>query len=87
MRFETATCRAVWDPAPEDAQTSSTTRSCCANATARRVVHDRDVVGLFSRWRWLDLLADVGFDARSGTFVHPEVEPGRHEMLLGRRPR
>jgi len=28
-----------------------------------------------------------GFDARSEPFVHPEVEPDRHEMLVGRRPR
>ena len=50
-----------------------------------RVVHDRHVEGLFTRRRWLDLLAEVGFDARSVPFVHPEVEPGRHEMFVGRR--
>ena len=50
-----------------------------------RVVHDRHVEGLFTRQRWLDLLAEVGFDARSVPFVHPEVELGRHEMFVGRR--
>lgn len=51
-----------------------------------RVVHDRHVRGLFPRRRWLDLLAEVGFAARSVPFVHPEVEPCRHEMFVGRRP-
>ena len=52
-----------------------------------RVVHDRHVEGLFSRQLWLDLLTEVGFEARSTPFVHPEVEPGRREMFVGRRPR
>ena len=33
------------------------------------------------------LLAEVGFEARSVPFVHPEVEPGPHEMFVGRRRR
>jgi len=45
-----------------------------------RVVHDRHVQGLFPRARWLRLLRDVGFKAR--TVVDRRVR----DALLGRRP-
>ena len=52
-----------------------------------RAVQDRHVEGLFARDRWLDLLAGVGFEARSVPLVLSDVEPGRHEMFVARRPR
>ena len=52
-----------------------------------RAVHERHVEGLFARDRWLDLLAEVGFEARCLPLVLSDVEPGRHEMFVGRRPR
>src|SRR5207249_4160760 len=45
-----------------------------------RVVHDRHVQGLFPRARWLRLLRDAGFKAR--TVVDRRVR----DALLGRRP-
>ena len=78
----------VWDPDREDTEYVVDYAFLLRERDgSARVVHDRHVEGLFSRRRWLDLLTDVGFDARSEPFVHPEVEPGRHEMLVGRRPR
>lgn len=52
-----------------------------------RAVQDRHVEGLFARDRWLDLLTGVGFEARSVPLVLSDVEPGRHEMFVGRRSR
>lgn len=50
-----------------------------------RVEHDRHVEGLFSREQWLDTLVDVGFEAASVPFEHPEVPPGKHEVFVGTR--
>ena len=78
----------VWDPDPVDTEYIVDYAFLLRERDgSARVVHDRHVEGLFTRRRWLDLLSGVGFDARSEPFVHPEVEPGRHEMLVGRRPR
>ena len=52
-----------------------------------RVVQDRHVEGLFARRRWLDLLAVTGFEARAVPLALSDVEPGRHETFVGRRPR
>ena len=78
----------VWDPDPADTEYIVDYAFLLRERDgSARVVHDRHVEGLFTRRRWLDLLSEVGFDARREPFVHPEVEPGRHEMLVGRRPR
>ena len=76
----------LWDPDPEDTQYIVDYAFLLRDRDgSARVVHDRHVEGLFARQRWLDILTEVGFDARSAPFVHSEVEPGRHEMLVGRR--
>ena len=78
----------VWDPDPGDTHYLVDYAFLLRDRDgSARVEHDRHVEGLFTRQRWLDLLAEVGFEARSVPFVHPEVEPGRHEMFVGRRPR
>ena len=77
----------VWDPDPSDTQYIADYALLLRDRDgSMRVEHDRHVEGLFPRQRWLDLLSDVGFKARSVPFNHPEVEPGRHEMFVGRRP-
>ena len=77
----------VWDPNPGDTQYIVDYAFLLRDPDGSvRVERDRHVEGLFARQRWLDLLAEVGFEARSVPFVHPEVEPGRHEMFAGRRP-
>ena len=52
-----------------------------------RAVQDRHGEGLFARDCWLDLLTGVGFEARGVPLVLSDVEPGRHEMFVARRPR
>ena len=50
-------------------------------------MQDRHGEGLFARDCWLDLLTGVGFEARGVPLVLSDVEPGRHEMFVARRPR
>lgn len=75
----------VWDPDPTD----TTYRADYAYLLRERdgslrALSDRHEEGLFGRETWLRLLANQGFDARSVPLVHSEVEPGRHEMFVGR---
>ena len=77
----------VWDPDPDDTQYLVDYAFLLRDRDgSARVEHDRHVNGLFTRQRWLDLLTKVGFAAGSVPFIHPDVEPGRHEMFVGRRP-
>ena len=52
-----------------------------------RVAHDRHIEGLFPRDTWLQLLRDTGFEASAVPLEHSEVEPGVHEVFVGRRTR
>ena len=77
----------LWDPDPGDTQYLVDYAFLLRDRDgSTRVEHDRHVKGVFTRQRWLDLLTDVGFAARRVPFVHPDVEPGRHEMFVGSRP-
>lgn len=51
-----------------------------------RVVHEQHVEGLFRREQWLELLADVGFEATAVPFDHSELEPGSYEVFVAVRP-
>ena len=78
----------VWDPDPRDTEYLVDYAFLLRERDGSvRTVQDRHVEGLFARDRWLDLLATVGFEARSVPLVLSDVEPGRHEMFVGRRPR
>lgn len=52
-----------------------------------RVEHDRHLEGLFARERWLTLIAEAGFEVSALPFEHSELEPGAHEVFIGRKPR
>jgi hypothetical protein len=45
------------------------------------VRHDLHVLGLFSRGTWLDLLAEVGFEAQTLS------DPWERDVFVGKRPR
>jgi SAM-dependent methyltransferase len=78
----------VWDPDPGDTEYLVDYAFLLRRRDGSvRAVQDRHVEGLFARDCWLDLLAGVGFEARSVPLVLSDVEWGRHEMLLARRPR
>jgi SAM-dependent methyltransferase len=77
----------AWDPDPAD-----TTYTVDYTYTLReadgsvRVEHDRHVEGLFPRADWLRLLAEVGFEATVLPFDHSELEPGKYEVFVARKP-
>jgi SAM-dependent methyltransferase len=50
-----------------------------------RCVHDRHVMGLFSKAAWLATLTEAGFVAEAMPFEHSECEPGSAWVFLGRR--
>ena len=78
----------VWDPDPGDTEYFADFAFLLRERDGSvRSVHERHVEGLFARDRWLDLLAEVGFEPRCVPLVLSDVEPGRHEMFVGRRPR
>ena len=78
----------LWDPDPGDTQYIVDYAFLLRDRDGSvRVERDRHVEGLFARQRWLDLLAEIGFEARSVPFNHPDVQPGRHELFVGRRRR
>lgn len=52
----------TWDPDPTDTEYVVDYAYLLREGTDVRVVHDRHVIGLFSRQDWLDLLAGVGFE-------------------------
>jgi SAM-dependent methyltransferase len=51
-----------------------------------RTVYDRHLCGLFSRHVWLQLLEEVGFNARLLPLDHSEVTPGTVECFVATRP-
>lgn len=78
----------AWDPDPADEQYQVDYALILRDRDgSTRVVHEKDIEGLFPRSRWLTLLADVGFTARAVPLEHSEVQPGLHEMFVGSRPR
>ncbi len=70
----------VFDPDPSDTTYHVDFAILLRNQSgAARVVHDRHVLGLFTRAQWLRLLRDVGFNAV--VVRHEKIR----ELFLGRR--
>jgi SAM-dependent methyltransferase len=77
----------VYDPDPSDTSYQVDYAFLLREADgSTRVAHDRHVEGLFPRDRWLQLLADAGFEARVAPFEHSELEPDSHELFICTRP-
>ena len=78
----------VWDPDPDD-DTYTVDYAILLRDTdgSIRVEHDRHTEGLFARATWLQLLADVGFEAHGVPVEHSELEPGSYEIFVARKPR
>lgn len=76
----------VWDPDPDDSTyVADYAFLLRAEDGSLRVEHDRHVEGVFPRDVWFRLLAEVGFDVTAVPLEHSEVEPGVHEVFVGRR--
>jgi len=50
------------------------------------VVQERHILGLFSRADWIRLLSETGFNPVPVAFEHSELEPGKAEVFVCRRP-
>jgi hypothetical protein len=76
-----------WDPDPSD-----TTYTVDYSYLLRerdgsvRAVHDRHIEGLFPREYWLKTMREAGFEPRVVPFNHSELEPGRYQVIVARRP-
>jgi SAM-dependent methyltransferase len=75
----------VYDPDPtHDLITSEYAYLLRAEDGTTTSVYERHYGGLFARQTWLDLLEEVGFDARSEIVDHDDIEGG-HELFIGTR--
>jgi SAM-dependent methyltransferase len=75
----------TWDPDPTDTTYTVDYAYLLRDADGRtRSIHDRHVEGLFPRHTWLTLLRDAGFDPSVVPLEHSDVEPGTHEVFVGR---
>ena len=53
---------------------------------AVEALHDRHVMGLFSRAVWMEQIAAAGFEPLAVPFEHSSYSHTGHEVFLGRRP-
>ena len=77
----------LWDPDPTDTTYTQDFAFLLRDEDGLlQVEHDRHVMGLFTRDRWLAILGEVGFRARPVPFDHSEVPPGSHELFVATKP-
>jgi hypothetical protein len=77
----------TWDPDPADSSyVVDYVYLLRERDGSTHVEWDRHVEGLFARGDWLRLLSRAGFEAKVVPLDHSEVEPGRHEVFVCRRP-
>jgi hypothetical protein len=77
----------TWDPDPADSSYVVDYAYLLRERDGSvHVEWDRHVEGLFARGDWLRLLSEVGFQPKVVPFEHSELEPGRHEVFVCRRP-
>jgi SAM-dependent methyltransferase len=75
----------TWDPDPADSTCIADYVFALRDADGTvRTMHDRHTEGLFPRETWLRLLAEAGFHPVTVPLEHSEVEPGAHEVFVGR---
>jgi hypothetical protein len=76
----------IWDPDPSDNTYTVDYAFLMRSPDGMRVEHDRHIEGLFARSTWLELLSEIGFVPRVLPFEHSELEPGRYEVFVARKP-
>jgi SAM-dependent methyltransferase len=76
-----------WAPEPEsDTYVTDMAYLLRNESGAVDVLHDRHVMGLFSRGVWLERIAAAGFQALAVPFEHSSNCDGGHDVFLGLRP-
>ena len=77
----------VWDPDPNDTSYTVDYAYLLRDKDGNvRVEHDRHVEGLFPRADWIRWLDEAGFRTEGLLFNHSELDPGRYEIFLARKP-
>lgn len=77
----------TWDPVPADGTCTVDFAFLLREAGGKvRAVHDRHILGLFARDTWLRLLGETGFQAHSQPLRLSDVDDGRYEMFIARKP-
>jgi SAM-dependent methyltransferase len=77
----------TWDDDPTDTQYRYVMVYLLREADGRlQTVTDEHHCGLFPHNRWLQLLAEVGFEPRYLPFQHSEVAEGPLPLFVGRKP-
>ncbi len=74
----------VWDADPSDTEVNYEFILALKEGDEIRTVVDRQIVGVFPRATWLELLASVGFEAEA--IEDPSTGGERSEIFLGRKP-
>lgn len=74
----------IWDADPNDTEVNYEFILALKENDALRTVVDRQVVGVFPRATWLQLLRDVGFEA--SVVEDPSTDGERTEVFLGHKP-
>lgn len=75
----------VWDADPGDTRANYELILALKEGEELRTVVDRQIVGVFPRATWLQLLAEAGFEA--GTVEDPSTGGERSEVFVGHKPR
>lgn len=77
----------TWDPDPHDSQYTVDFAYLIRDEDGTvSTLHDRFVLGLFSRQDWLNWIEAAGFEAHVVPMDIEGVEPGQYEVFVGRKP-
>jgi trans-aconitate methyltransferase len=78
----------MWDPNPDDTTYFADMVYLLRNSKGEiNCVHDRHVLGLFGKDKWIDLITAVGFKAQAIPFVHSQVESETTFVFIGQNER
>jgi len=76
----------TWDPDPSDITYISDMVYTLKSEDGKvQVEHDRQIMGIFPRQTWLDLLSKAGLQPEVIPFDHSQIEPGTCDVFLARK--
>lgn len=78
----------TWDPDPTDSTYTVDYAYMLRDVDGSVTVeHDRHIEGLFGRDEWLGILSHAGFNASCVPIEHSQLDPGRYQVFVARRPK
>jgi hypothetical protein len=76
----------IWDPDPGDTTYVSDMVYLIKDEGGNvQIEHDRHILGIFPRQIWLKLLTQAGFQPKTISFEHSQIEPGTCEVFVCRK--